>query len=333
MSVRELKPLVPAKIVGYAVGLPKPEMHLDNVAIGRVLEAEGIDRPEEGWDKWIERRNGIKNRYFAGKETVGTLAVKAGLAALEKAGLEPTDIDVCLVGTSTAENQVPVSVHEIQDTIGFRKSFCADIGMACAGFVHGSVLANAMLAIGAKRAMVIGVDTVDKVVSPSDQDSLTVFASGGGAVIYERSDDKNFDGGMLAWTADNKGEFRHLMTIPHGGTMEMHGTELANEVIRMAVDLGDTALNDVDMEKKEVAWFIMHQPGKKIMRLAARRLKIPWEKIGYTVDRFGNTSAGTVPLTYAMMADEGYFSDGDILMFNSQGVGLGGSCFLWRYRE
>lgn len=327
----EAGPKVRFRIAGYGVGLP--EGQLNNVEIGTFMEAHGAIAPSQGWDQWIMRDIGVSRRPIADPrkgESLAGLLINAGLEAIAKENTDPESISVLYVGTSTNPKRYPAVVHEVQDALGLKNCKAEDVSIACSGFMHPMADAMGMLALGENKVMVAAGDTVSWTTNPADPTTYPVFSDYSGAVIFERVEEG--DAGLLGKAWDNQGQWRDLMDCGQGEGkyMQMKGNELARRIIPMVVKLGKDALIDAKMEAEDIDWVVMHQPSQLVIDAVVRRLGIPREKIGETIKDYGNASAGTVPLTYAKMRDEGKIEDGDIVMWNGVGVGAGGVCLITR---
>lgn len=324
------KPIVGAKIAGYGIGLPKTI--ITNAEMGGNLEKLGVETPNIGWEESIVSTTGILERRHVDPElgeTTASLAIMAGLAALELSGVNPKSITALYLGTSTSGLQVPAAVHEVQAALGLEKCKSEDVGAACSGFMHGMADALGLLALGEKRVMVIGADTVSTITDQRDRNTVPIFADGAGAIILERDDERR--AGLLGKAWDNQGDLSHYMTCEHGGKIRMDNPHLARAVARMVIELGRDALEDARMTPDELDWVVMHQPNANIIDMVVKRLAIPKEKFGSTISTLGNSSAATVPLTYSKMREEGKIKDGDNVMFSGVGVGIGGVTLIMRH--
>jgi len=316
-------------IEGY--GATVPETIMTNADIVESIKSH--DGPDNITAEWIEKMTGIVERPHAkpekGEDTA-SLAVAAGRLAIEKADIDPSTINNLIVATSTSPKQLPVTYNRVQDELGLQKCFCFDLGAACSGFVHGMIVANGLLATGndGDRTLVIGAETADLITDQSDPDTAPIFASGAGAMVLKRVDGS--PSGILGKSSDNDGSRRHFFEAEHGGKIRMQGTKLAIAISRMVPELIKAALENANIVAEDVDFVSMHQPNGRIIDIVNTRLGIAKEKIGRTIDRFGNTSAATVPQNYAYFRDRGIIRPGQIVVFNGVAVGIGGSTIVTR---
>lgn len=323
-------PEFPMKISGYGSVLPERVVSSEEIAM-KIREHGG---PADIDATWIHAMTGIEQRPHVdpeGGETTATLATAAGRIALERSGIVPESIDVLLIATSTPPLQVPATVNEVQDSLGFTNTLCFDISAACSGFVHGMTVANAYLATykRVERVMLIGADTVSLITNPADQDTAPIFADGAGAMIFERAEEGN-PAGILGTSWDNDGSERGLFTVEHGGKIDMDGHPLARKIVRMVGNLSTAVLMDAGVKNEDIDFDVMHQPNGRIIDMIVKRIKTSREKIGYVINTIGNSSAATVPITFDKCVAEGKIKRGNIVRFNGVAVGIGGSSVIMR---
>jgi 3-oxoacyl-[acyl-carrier-protein] synthase-3 len=299
-------------------------------------------------DRWIVERSGIKERRVAGPgESTSTLAIAAGAAAMKDAGLTPDDIEVLVVATATPDQPLPGASALVADGLGLTcGSF--DLGAACAGFTYGVVVGTSILAAGGgAAALVIGADTFTRIVDPADRNTAVLFGDGAGAISLiagsetgptSRGGSAPGQGpGVLAWDLGSDGTGYSLLEVPAGGSrtpttvetiakgahwIRMDGSELFRRAVRVMADSGAAALAKAGLSPADVQLFVPHQANVRIIHACASRLGIDAGRVAVNVDRYGNTSAASVPLALAEAAEAGRLADGDIVLLGGIGAGL-----------
>jgi 3-oxoacyl-[acyl-carrier-protein] synthase-3 len=287
-----------ATIIGY--GLTVPEGRLTNQELESQMDTS---------DEWIVERTGIRERRIAcAEDTTASLGARAATAAIARAGLSPTDIDLLIVATATPEQPIPHTGAFIGEAIGLQcGSF--DLGAGCAGFVYGLVTAAAMVGAGARNVLLVGAETLSRIVDPLDRTTRILFGDGAGAAVVSAT--KSSSGGMLSWDLGCDGSAAGLLEIPAGGSrrpatpetieareqyLKMQGQEVFRRAVRAVVDSGRAALERADMKPDDVDWFVPHQANARIIDAAAGRLGIDRERTLVNIDRYGNTSSASIPL-------------------------------------
>jgi len=305
-------------------------------APSRVLTNADLERMVDTNDEWIVSRTGISERRIAGpEETTASMAAIAGLRAIATAGLTPDDIDLILVGTLTPDYVMPSTAALVKDAIGNKRAAAMDLYAACSGFVYGYATANAYIASGmAKHVLVIGAETLSRYTDFSDRSTCILFGDGAGAAVLSASDEPGGTMG-IEMTTDPSGAY--LIWLPAGGSarpttdgslasgehfMKMKGTETFKMAVRT---LGSTALAAVrkaGLELSDIDLVVPHQANVRIIEALAKSLDFPMEKVFVNVARYGNTSAASVPLALAEAVAAGRVKKGDRLLFVAFGSGL-----------
>jgi 3-oxoacyl-[acyl-carrier-protein] synthase-3 len=326
--------LTRATIAGW--GTAVPEQRLTNADLEQRVETS---------DAWIIERTGIKERRVAGEgETTASLAIEAGTAAIKHAGITPEDIELVIVATATPEQPIPHTGAFVCDGLGVRcGSF--DLGAGCAGFIYELVTGSALLAAGGLgHVLVIGAETLSRVVDPHDRGTCILFGDAAAGVVLAPSPDDRT--GLLAWDLGCDGSATGLLGIPTGGSrrpatpetiaageqfIKMQGQEVFRRAVRAVVDSVKVALGRAGLTGADVDWFVPHQANARIIEAAAARLRIPAERTIVNIDRYGNTSAASIPLALAEAADEGRIGDGDIVLISGFGAGMtwGSAVLRW----
>jgi 3-oxoacyl-[acyl-carrier-protein] synthase-3 len=311
---------------------------------GRVTNAD-LERQVDTTDSWIVERTGIRERRAAGPdETTASLAIEAGTAAIKHAGLTPDAIDLLVVATASAEQPIPHTGAFVGDGLGTRcGSF--DLNAGCAGFVYELVVGASMLLSGTlQHVLVIGAETLSRLVDPQDRGTCILFGDGAAAMVLSRAPD---DGpGLLAWELGCDGSGTGLLEIPAGGSrlptsaetvanrehfIKMQGQEVFRRAVRIVIETATTTLERAGVAVEDVTWFAPHQANMRIIEAAAQRLGIPLERTLVNIDRYGNTSAASIPLVLAEAADDGRLRDGDLVLLSGFGAGLTWGSALLRW--
>ncbi|KJF17077.1 MULTISPECIES: beta-ketoacyl-ACP synthase III [Acidithrix] len=295
-----------SKIVGWGSALP------DTVVTNADFEAR-----LETNDAWITERTGIKERRFGG--TTSSLAIEASQKALANAGLEPKDIDLLILSTTTPEQTIPATSATVQAELGLNCG-AFDVNAACAGFVYAMVLANSMIATGVKRILVVGSDTLSRITDQEDRSTAVLFADGAGAVIMERTELQ--DNAFLGWDLGVDGSLVPILYCDHGGYMKMEGREVYKKAVLAMVASSKQALERAGIAASDVSLVVPHQANLRIIEAATNRLGIPIEKTAIVLDKTGNTSSGSIPLALVAAAEMGRLQNGDHVLFCGFGAGM-----------
>jgi 3-oxoacyl-[acyl-carrier-protein] synthase-3 len=246
------------------------------------------------------------------------LSVESGHLAIAQAGLEPADIDLLVLATTTPDQQIPGSSASVQNLLGTGGG-AVDLNAACSGFVYALVVAAGMCAVGTRRALVIGTDCMSRTVDPYDRGTAILFGDGAGAVVLDRVDGP---GRLLGWDLGSDGSLRHLLSCDAGGYTQMNGKEVFRQAVRVMVDSCTKALSRSGRTAADVTLLVPHQANTRIVSAACDRLGIPIERTALVLERTGNTSAGSVPLALADAADNGRLADGDLVLLCGFGAGM-----------
>ena len=318
-----------AHIVGWGCYLPERIMTNDEVALL-------VDTTDE----WIRTRTGIRQRHIAGEdETTATLAFEAAARALTVADIHPSQVDLIIVATSTPEHIFPSTASRVQDYLGAVRAGAFDLSAACSGFVYGlTMAANAIQTGSINTAIVIGAETMSRVLDWNDRTTCILFGDGAGAVVLKGS---SVPGGVLASTLRSDGSGSDLLTLPtvyHNpvpmlgvdyyrnghkrNTIDMHG----RQVFRFATNVIASSVKDVlrkaDLTMDDIALIVPHQANTRIIESAAKRLKVDQDKFFVNVASTGNTSAASIPLALCEAIKEGRLKPDDNVVFVGFGGGL-----------
>jgi 3-oxoacyl-[acyl-carrier-protein] synthase-3 len=291
------------------------------------LAAKGIETSHE----WIVERTGIEARHFADPGVFSSdLALEACRKALQAAGLEPTDIDLIIVATSTPDMVFPSTACILQNKLGANGCPAFDVQAVCSGFIYALTVADAMIKTGAaKRALVVGAEVFSRILDFTDRTTCVLFGDGAGAVVLEASDTP----GILASDLHADGKHVGILCVPgHVSGGQVLGSPLltmdGQAVFKLAVGLLDAAaratLSKAGVDATDIDWLIPHQANLRIMQSTARKLKLPMDKVIITVDQHGNTSAASIPLALDVGVRSGRVKPGELILL--EGVGGG---FTW----
>ena len=306
-----------AVVTGWGTALP------DTIVTNADLE-ERLDTTDE----WIVERSGIRQRRIGG--TVASLSIAAGRAALASAGVDAGDVDLLLLATTTPDETVPATSASVHAALGLGGG-AVDVNAACAGFVYALVLAHGALAVGARRALVVGADVLSRITDPEDRGTAVLFADGAGAVVLEHHADRDPGhdttrgtpaAGIAAFDLGVDGSAHDLLVCPHGGTLTMEGREVFRRAVRITVESAAAALGRAGLQPGDVSLFVPHQANLRIIEAAAARLGIPMDRAAIVLDRTGNTSSASVPLALAEAADQGRLTEGDVVLLSGFGAGM-----------
>jgi 3-oxoacyl-[acyl-carrier-protein] synthase-3 len=291
-------------------------------------------------DEWIRSRTGIEERHIAGDdEATSDLAYRAALAAIESAGLTPADIDFVVVGTTTPDLIFPNVACLLQEKLGIRGSPAFSIEAACSGFLYSLIVADQFVRSGqAKRALVIGAETMSRILDWTDRETCVLFGDGAGAVILEGADEP----GIIYNTFGADGRYRELLYASSGvatrhreagdvAALRMKGAEVFKVAVRTLENLVDDVIEKNGIEKGEIDWLIPHQANIRIIAAMAKRLQMPMERVVLTVRTHGNTSAASVPMALDTAIRDGRIKRGDLLLLEAFGGGFTWGASLVRY--
>jgi 3-oxoacyl-[acyl-carrier-protein] synthase-3 len=300
-------------------GSPVPGLTVRSCGIAvpdKILTNDDLSARLDTSDEWIAERTGIRERRIGG--TTSGLAIEAGRQALERAGLEPADIDIVVLATTTPDATVPATSATVQAELGIPGG-AFDVNAACSGFVYGLVTAAGLIATGSGRVLLIGSDTLSRITDWDDRKMAVLVGDGAGAVVLEPVDGP---GDLLSWNLGADGTLRHLLRCDHGGYLTMDGKEVFRRAVRVVVDSAVKALDDAGLSAADVDLLVPHQANLRIIQAACQRLGIPEERTAVVIDRYGNTSSASVPLALDDVVTGGRVRRGDHLLLTGFGGGM-----------
>ena len=307
----------------------------------RVLSNADLESMVDTSDEWIRTRTGIEKRHIAAEnETTCDLAEKSALNAIEASGKQASDIDLIIVATTTPDQIFPSTACLLQKRLDVHGCPAFDIQAVCTGFIYAMSVADQFIRNNtAKCVLVVGAETLSRIVDWKDRDTCVLFGDGAGAVILEASEKE----GVLSTHIHADGQYQHLLKVPAGisSNHDQLKTENAfikmqgNEVFKVAVNtLGrivDETLAANDMHKEYIDWLVPHQANTRIIAATAKKLDMSMERVVLTVDQHGNTSAASVPLALDAAVRDGRIKQNDTLLLEAFGGGFTWGSVLLRY--
>ena len=312
----------------------------------RVLTNADLEKMVDTSDEWIMKRVGIRERHIvdAGVAT-SDLAKEASLAAIQKAGLTPADIDFIVVATTTPDTLFPSTACVLQAKIGASHAWGYDLVAACSGFTYALTTASQIvLAGGSRHALVVGADVMSSIIDYSDRTTCVLFGDGAGAVVVEPSDDDSI--GILDFENYVDGHGGPALCMPAGGSrmpatretvekglhyVKQDGQAVFKFAVRNMEEVCRRILERNRLTAEQIDLFVPHQASSRIILAAAERLGLPHEKVVINIDRYGNTTAGTIPLALNEAVAEGRLRRGNLVLLASVGAGftVGGVLLRW----
>jgi len=318
-------------VIGKAQGDPISITGLGAYAPERVLTNDELSTIVDTSNEWIVERTGIKERRIAAPEQALTdLAMPAARAALEQAGVEPKDLDLLVCATVTPDMMFPTSSALLADELGAADAAAYDLLAGCTGFMYALVQAYGMMAAGlADRALVVGGDVLSRILDWTDRSTLVLFGDGAGAVVLERVPQRGFlgfelgadGGGGIHLSLPGSGS-RNIDEATGNGFVHMNGREVFKFATRVLVSSAQAVLDTCGVSVDDVDVYVPHQANVRIMDHAAQKLGIPRERMVVNVDRYGNTSSGSIPLALADAQRDGRVKKGDLVLMTGMGAGL-----------
>jgi len=320
--------MIRSKIVGVGSYLPK-----------KVLTNFDLENLVNTSDEWIRTRTGVIERRIAGEdEATSDLGYKAAIQAIEDAKITPNDIDLILVATTTPDTWLPSSACYIQNSLGINRGAALDISAACAGFIFALSMADQYIRAGTfKNILVIGSEVLSRITDWTDRNTCVLFGDGAGAVVVQASDSE--DNGILSTHIHSDGTYKDYLIVPGGGSRKPLSNEVidkklnyikmkGNETFKIAVtamtSVAKEALDANGYKSSELDLLITHQANKRIINAIAKRLKLPKEKVYINLEKYGNTSAASIPIALDEAKREGLLKEGSLILL----VGLGAG-FAW----
>ncbi len=303
-----------AIITGWGTALPP-----------KVVTNHDLEQTIDTSHDWIVDRTGIHERRVGGS-TVG-LSVESGRMALEMSGVDPLAIDALVLDTTPPDRTLPASPPAVQTELGL-KCGAYDVNAACSGFVYALVQAHGMIAMGAKKVLVIGTDTLARITDWSDRNTAILFADGSAAVVLEAVEGP---GQLLGWDLDADGTAEKFLYADIGGFIQMDGKEVFRRAVRIMVDSATKSMNHAGVTADDVSLVVPHQANIRIIQASMDRLGLPIERAVTVLHRTGNTSSASIPLALADALDNGRVAKGDLLLLVGFGAGMTAASAILRW--
>lgn len=314
--------LIRSEIIGWGHYLPQKVVTNDDLA--KIVETS---------DEWISTRTGIKTRHIVENETTSDLITKACEMAMKRANIQPEDIDLIVVASITPDNTTPSVATKVSNRLGLKYGAIAfDISAACSGFVYGLSMADNMIRLGqAKTALVVGSESLSKIVDWTDRNTCVLFGDGAGAVVIKATEGEGTkaDTGILATKLyadgshyDNLKTTGGVSTTQTPGFITMDGKEVFKFAVNSLSQAAEEVMKMCGVSSDEIKFLIPHQANIRIISNVGEKLGLPTEKVIVTVDHHGNTSAASIPLALSENIESGRIKKGDLLVLTAMGAGF-----------
>lgn len=301
-----------------------------------VLTNDDLARMVDTSDEWIRERSGIRERRLAADgETTASMSIEAARQALEVAGLKPAQLDLIIVATVTPDQLFPATACLVQDALGASRAAAFDLSAGCTGFIYGLAIAAHLLRAGAYRtALVIGAETLSRITDWTARETCVLFGDGAGAVVLRAGEN---EGGVLASVLGADGSGGDLLELPAGGSrlpashktvaerlhfIHMKGREVFRFAVRAVPLATQQVMQQAGLPLEAINLLIPHQANQRIIEAAVRALDLPAERVYVNLDRYGNTSAASIPIALSEAAENGQIDPGDLVVCVGFGAGL-----------
>ena len=303
-------PLIPkqavgAKIIGWGTSLPE-----------KVVTNDDLSKTMDTSDEWIRERTGIERRHVGG--STASLSIESGRKAIEMAGIDPLSIDALVLSTTTPDRTVPATSAAVQHGLGLRCG-AFDVNAACSGFVYALITGHGLVAMGMRRILVIGTDTLSRITDWTDRNTAILFADGSGAAVIEAT---TGPGQLLGWDFDADGSLEELLYAEIGGTLHMEGKEVFRRAVRIMVDSAEKSIKAAGLTTNEISLVVPHQANIRIIEAACKRLDISMDKAAIVLHETGNTSSASIPLALFDAVDNSRVKTGDNILLVGFGAGM-----------
>ena len=277
-------------------------------------------------DEWIVSRSGMKERRIAtADETVATMGFEAAKKCLEQVNLDPQEIDLIVVGTTSNSHAYPSAACQIQGLLGIDDAISFDVTAACTGFVYALSVADQFVRTGkVKKALVVGADLNSRKLDETDRSTVVLFGDGAGAVILEASEEQGIISTHLHASADTKESLvlpNAERTEPKSGFISMQGNATFKLAVRELSNVVEETLRENNLDKSDLDWLVPHQANLRIITATAEKLEMSLDQVVVTVDRYGNTSAATIPVALDEAVRDGRIQRGQLLLLEAFGGG------------
>ncbi len=298
----------------------------------KILTNADLEKMVDTSDQWIVERTGIRERHIAADgETTGGMAEQAARRALEAAGIATDEIDLIIVATTTPDRVFPSTACLLQDRLDIHGCPAFDVQAVCSGFVYALSIADKFIRSGAsKRALVVGAETLSRIIDWTDRSTCVLFGDGAGAVVLGASDRP----GIISTHLHADGKYKDLLTVPAGisqgyelvrngeAHLNMEGSEVFKVAVTMLGRIVDETLEANKLEKSDIQWLVPHQANIRIIAATAKKLGLPMERVVLTVGHHGNTSAASIPLALDEAVRAGQIQRGETILMEAFGGGF-----------
>lgn len=309
-----------------------------------VLTNEDLSKMVETTDQWIVERTGIRERHIADKNVATSdMAVEAAKIALANAGCDASDLDAILVCTVTPDMLFPSTACLVQDRLGAKGAWGFDLIAACSGFVYGLTTAAHLVSAGShKKVLVIGADTMSRIIDYTDRSTCVIFGDGAGAMLVEQGDGTD---GFIDFHHEIDGSGGEFLKMPAGGSrmpptcetvekrlhyVKQEGQQVFKYAVRKMYELCSDLLDRNNLKPDDIACLIPHQANKRIICAVSERMGLS-DRVIVNIDRYGNTTAATIPLATRDAIESGKLKKGDLVLFTAVGAGYTAGALLWRW--
>ncbi|MDC0383748.1 ketoacyl-ACP synthase III [Candidatus Marinimicrobia bacterium] len=326
---------IKAKIVATARSLPE-----------NIMTNHDLEKIVDTSDDWIQSRTGIKQRHIVGEnEASSDISTKIALTLLEKSQLSPNEIDVIIVGTVTPDHFTPSTAAIVQNNINAKNAWGFDLSAACSGFIYGLETGSSLIKSGNyNNVMVIGVDIMTSILDFQDRDTCVIFGDGGGGVLLQQTKNNGIIDSLLHMDGSG-GEY---LIIPGGGSkipasvksvenrdhfIKQDGKTVFKHAVRGMADVSSKILKNNNLTGNDISLFIPHQANKRIIDAAAERCGISKERVLINIGKYGNTTAGTIPIALSEAVDDGKIKNGDYVLLSSFGAGFTWGSILLKWED
>lgn len=277
-------------------------------------------------DEWIVTRSGIKERRIAGShETVATMGFEAAKNCLAQAGLDPQEIDLIIVGTTSNSHAYPSAACQVQGLLGIEDAIAFDVAAACTGFVYALSVADQFVKTGkAKKALVIGADLNSRKLDEADRSTVVLFGDGAGAVILDASEQQGVISTHLHSSPDKTNGLsltNEQRGVENSGYIQMQGNATFKLAVRELANVVEETLAENQLDKSAIDWLVPHQANLRIISATAEKLAMDLSQVVITLDRYGNTSAATIPVALDEAVRDGRIQRGQLLLLEAFGGG------------